>query len=175
MSSLGRRHYWTIASISKVVSTCSGWSIHQGAIRGAGATETELEAIRLQTERKWADVHDPEEGMHIMWLFGMRRLSWDQKGLVVMGGENNVGEPFLNREETCDCCSMSRVCRIPLKSQIGTATVLASQLVQEMLTLEIPCSGRSRRQQLGRLQRECWAQGGCTLNSLDLSPFLQTL
>merc|ERR1712238_507054 len=39
------------------------WSIHQGAIQGAGATEAEMEAVCLET-RQWFDkLYDPAEGI----------------------------------------------------------------------------------------------------------------
>ena len=44
------------------------WSIHQGAIRDAGATDMELEAIRIATRHKWEKVYNPEKGINVTYV-----------------------------------------------------------------------------------------------------------
>ena len=44
------------------------WSIHQGAIKGAGASPAELQAIRLETRRIYDDLYDPAEGISITYV-----------------------------------------------------------------------------------------------------------
>ena len=44
------------------------WSIHQGAVRGADATMDELEAIRSETRRLWAEVYDSRDGIVVTYL-----------------------------------------------------------------------------------------------------------
>jgi SAM dependent carboxyl methyltransferase len=44
------------------------WSIHEGAIRSAGATDAELEAIRLETQKLWAETYHPEQGIEMTYV-----------------------------------------------------------------------------------------------------------